>query len=149
MLKGIDPLLGPDLLHCLRAMGHGDQLVIADANFPASSVAQRLLRLDGVSATTALAAILTVFPLDQFVPAPVAVMQVVGKPGEVPDTVRDFQQLLDRAQGGPVLIEPVERFAFYERSRAAYAVVVTGERRFYGNVILAKGVISPPAAATA
>jgi len=141
MLKGINPLLGPDLLHCLAAMGHGDELVIADANFPATAVARRLLRLDGASATAALEAVLSVLPLDQYVEAPAAVMAVVGKPTEVPDTVRDFQALLDRAGGSAVRIERVERFAFYERARSAFAVLATGERRLYGNIILSKGVL--------
>lgn len=145
MLKGISPLLGPELLHCLAAMGHGDELVIADANFPAAAVARRLLRLDGVGTPEALAAILTLVPLDQYVEAPLAVMQVVGLPDESLPIFAEFQSIADRSEQSAVRMERVERFAFYERARRAFGVVVTGERRLYGNVILAKGVVNPPA----
>jgi L-fucose mutarotase len=141
MLKGLDPLLGPDLLHVLAAMGHGDELVIADGNFPAVSLARRLVRLDGVGAPRALRAILSVLPLDTFVATPARVMAVVGDPGAVPEPVRDFQAIVDAAAGRPVLLEPLERFAFYERARAAFAVVATGETRPYGNILLVKGVV--------
>jgi L-fucose mutarotase len=144
MLKGLDPLLGPDLLHVLAAMGHGDELVIADGNFPAASLARRLVRLDGVDAPRALGAILTVFPLDTFVTTPAKVMAVVGDPGAVPPPVREFQGIVDAAAGRPVPLEALERFAFYERARAAFAVVATGERRPYGNILLVKGVIPAP-----
>jgi len=143
VLKGIDPLLSPDLLHALAAMGHGDEVVVADANFPAVSLARRLLRLDGADAPRALRAILSVLPLDTFTPTPAAVMAVVGAPELVPDPVREFQALVETAAGRAVQFEVVERFAFYERSRAAFAVVATSERRAYGNIILTKGVIAP------
>lgn len=141
MLKGLDPVLGPDLLHVLAAMGHGDELVIADANFPAASVARRLVRLDGVDAPRALRAVLSVLPVDTFTPTPAAVMAVVGDPGVVPPPVRDFQAVVDAAAGRPVRMEVLERFAFYERARAAFAVVATGEPRPYGNVLVVKGVV--------
>jgi L-fucose mutarotase len=141
MLKGLDPLLGPDLLHVLAAMGHGDELLVADGNFPAASIARRLVRLDGVDAPRALRAILSVFPLDTFVPTPARVMAVVGDPGAVPAPVRDFQAIVDAAAGRPVPLEALERFAFYERARAAFAVVATGEPRPYGNILLVKGVV--------
>ena len=141
MLKGLDPLLGPDLLHVLAAMGHGDELVVADGNFPAARVARRLVRLDGVDAPRALRAILSVLPLDTFTPRPAAVMAVVGDPDAVPDPVREFQALVDAAAGRPVALEALERFAFYERARAAFAVVATGERRPYGNILVVKGVV--------
>jgi L-fucose mutarotase len=144
MLKGLDPLLGPDLLHVLAAMGHGDELVIADANFPAASIARRLVRLDGVDAPRALRAVLSVLPVDTFTPTPAAVMAVVGDPGEVPPPVRAFQPIIDTAAGRPVRLEVLERFVFYERARAAFAVVVTGELRPYGNILVVKGVVSPP-----
>ena len=105
MLKGLDPLLGPDLLHVLAAMGHGDELVIADANFPAASIARRLVRLDGVDAPRALRAVLSVLPIDTFTPTPAAVMAVVGDPGVVPPPVRDFQAVVDAAAGRPVRME--------------------------------------------
>ena len=144
MLKGLDPLLGPDLLHVLAAMGHGDELVIADANFPAASLARRLVRLDGVDAPRALRAILSVLPLDTFTSRPAAVMAVVGDPGAVPEPVREFQAIVDAAAGRAVPLEALERFAFYERARAAFAVVATGERRPYGNILLVKGVVPAP-----
>jgi L-fucose mutarotase len=143
MLKGLDPLLGPDLLHALASMGHGDELVVADANFPAASVARRLIRLPAIDAPRALRAILSVLPLDTFTEAPAAVMTVVGDAVTVPPPVRDFQAVLDVAAGRPVRVESLERFAFYERAKAAFAVVATGEPRFYGNIILVKGVIPP------
>jgi L-fucose mutarotase len=142
MLKGLDPVLGPDLLHVLAAMGHGDELVVADGNFPAASVARRLVRLVGVDAPRALRAILSVLPLDTFTPRPAAVMAVVGDPAAVPEPVREFQALVDAAAGRSVALEALERFAFYERARAAFAVVATGERRPYGNILLVKGVVS-------
>jgi L-fucose mutarotase len=141
MLKGLDPLLGPDLLHVLAAMGHGDEIVVADGNFPVASLARRLVRLDGVDAPRALRAILSVLPLDTFAPTPAAVMAVVGDPQAVPDPVREFHTLVDAAAGRSVILEALERFAFYERARAAFAVVATGERRPYGNILLVKGVV--------
>src|SRR6516165_4318707 len=100
MLKGIDPLLGPDLLHGLASMGHGDALVIADANFPAAALARRLIDLGGVDAPTAARAILTVLPLDSFVPAPGLVMEVVGDPGATPPVVAEFARLVAPAPLG-------------------------------------------------
>jgi L-fucose mutarotase len=144
MLKGLDPLLGPDLLHALASMGHGDELVVADANFPAAALARRLIRLDGVDAPRALRAILSVLPLDTFTPTAAAVMAVVGDPGAVPAPVRDFQALVDAAAGRSVALDLLERFAFYERARGAFAVVATGERRPYGNILLVKGVVLTP-----
>jgi L-fucose mutarotase len=142
MLRGIDVLLGPDLLHLLASMGHGDELVIADANFPAASVAQRLVRLDGVDGPRALQAVLSLLPLDSFVEAPALTMQVVGDPDAVPEAVRDYQAILDRAAGRAVKVAALERHAFYARARQAFGVIATGERRFYGNIILIKGVVA-------
>ena len=141
MLKGIDPLLGPDLLRVLAAMGHGDELVIVDANFPAEANAGRLVRLDDVPATRAAEAILSLLPLDEYVEAPAAVMAVVGDPDAEPEVWAEFRQIAEAAHGGPVGFERVERFAFYERARQAFAIVATGERRLYGNLILTKGVL--------
>ena len=143
MLKHLDPLLTPDLLQILGAMGHGDEIVIVDANFPAVSTAQRLIRLDGVSATRTLQAVLSLLPLDDFVDSPAAVMQVVDAPEAVPDVVKEFQRILNAAEGKEIKISPVERFKFYDRTRAAFAIIATGETRLYGNVILKKGVIRP------
>lgn len=145
MLRGIDPLLGPELLHVLASMGHGDELAIVDANFPAATMASRLVRLDGVDAPRALEAVLSVLPLDTFVKSPAMVMQVVGNAKQVPPPVRDFQPIVDRAMGRKLRLAPLERFAFYERVKSAFAVLATGERRFYGNIILTKGVIGPEA----
>ena len=141
MLIGIDPLLGPELLMILRAMGHGDEIAIVDANHPATANAKRLVRLDGVDTSGALSAILSVMPLDSFVESPANCMQVVGKPDEVPPAVADFQSIVDRLAGFPVTVARLERFAFYERTRNCFAIVATGDRRFYANIILTKGVL--------
>jgi L-fucose mutarotase len=143
MLRGIHPLLGPDLLHALRSMGHGDELVIADANFPAGFLGPRLVRLEGVEATAAVEAILTHMPLDSYAPAAAYRMEVVGDPQAVPEICRLFQDQITRL-AGQFTVEPLERFAFYERARAAAVVVATGERRLYGNLILKMGVLPPP-----
>ena len=142
MLKGIDPVLSPDLLRALAAMGHGDEVCLADANFPAQAVAggRRPIRLPGIPGARVLVAVLSVLPLDTVVEAPAAVMQVVGDPDATPEPVRDYQRILDLSAGRAVAIERLERFAFYERARAAFAVVATGEPRAYGNILLRKGV---------
>ena len=141
MLKGLDPLLSPDLLHALASMGHGDEIVVADAHFPGTTLARRLIRMDGVDATRVVRAIASVMPLDTFVEAPAAGMQVVGDPGALPEAVADFGRVLDQAEGRKVKIEMIERHAFYDRSRAAFAIVQTGELRTYANLILKKGVV--------
>jgi len=143
MLIGIDPLLGPECLATLRAMGHGDALVLADANFPASSSAQRLVRMDGSSMLRALGAVLSVLPVDDFEPMPLVSMQVVGKPDLVPPVVQQMQSLVDRVVPGAPRIAAVERFAFYALAKTAYAVIATGERAFYANLIIRKGVLAP------
>jgi L-fucose mutarotase len=148
LLKGIDPLLNADVLQALRAMGHGDEVILCDTNFPADSVARAtvlgtLLRIDNVTAARAARAVLSVMPLDSFVDAPASRMEVVGKPGDIPDVQREVQAEIDAAEGRPWPMGSVERFAFYERARTAYAVIATGERRFYGCFIFKKGVIAP------
>jgi L-fucose mutarotase len=142
MLIGIDPLLGPALLCHLRAMGHGDYLVIADANFPSGSVAKRLVRSEGTTAPQMLAAVLSVLPLDTFTDSAVCVMKAVGDAGGFAPITDEFRKIV-AAQAGEKFsnIVGLERFAFYERARAAYAVIATGERRLYGNIILQKGII--------
>lgn len=142
MLRNIDPLLSPDLLHALRAMGHGDEIVIADANFPGSSIGPDCIRADGSSASDILRAVLSVMPLDSFVPDPALTMQVVGDPDAIPDVVADFQRIIDATADNPVQIQGLERFAFYDRAARGFAVVQTGERRLYGNIILKKGVVT-------
>lgn len=141
MLQGLHPLLSPDLLHALASMGHGDEILLADANFPAASHARRLVRMPGTRVDDVLAAVLSVMPLDSFVEVPAYTMQVVGDAASVPDVVADANAVLSRhgcRQAGTL-----ERFAFYDRAAAAYAVVATGEPRAYGNVLLRKGVVSP------
>jgi L-fucose mutarotase len=144
MLLGIDPLLGPECLATLRAMGHGDCLVLADANYPASSSAQRLVRMDGASVLQALAAVLSVLPVDDFDARPLVSMQVVGNPDQVPPIVREMQMLVDRVVPAAPRIASIERFAFYALAKSAYAVIATGERAFYANLIIRKGVVPPP-----
>jgi L-fucose mutarotase len=141
MLRNINPLLSPDLLHCLRTMGHGDEIVIADANFPGSSSGSMCIRADGSSASEILEAILSVMPLDSFVPDPALTMQVVDDPQANPDAVAEFQRIIENTADAPAKIQTLERFAFYDRASTAFAIVQTGERRLYGNIILKKGVI--------
>lgn len=143
MLIGIHSALTPDLLRHLRAMGHGDELVIADANFPAESCGRRVERLAGVSATDALRAILALMPLDSFVEAPARTMQVVGDPHAVPEIVNEFQQIINRTADHPAVIRSVERHEFYEQAKQTYCVVQTAETRLYGNIILSKGIVAP------
>jgi L-fucose mutarotase len=139
MLKGLSPLLHPTLLSFLAEMGHGDEIAIVDRNYPAFSTAQRLCRVDGASATETLEAILSLLPLDDFVPSPAFVM--APSSGEPPPVLAAFQSVVDSAEGRHVNITPLERFAFYERARRAYAVVATSEGRLYGNIIVTKGII--------
>ena len=142
MLRNLPPILSPDILWSLRAMGHGDEIVIADANFPAEGLGPRCHRLDGISATDLLEAVLTVTPLDDFVPDPALVMQVVGDAQAVPEVVTAFQRIIDRVADTPAPIASLERFDFYARAKGAFAVVQTGEARLYGNIIVKKGVIA-------
>jgi L-fucose mutarotase len=149
MLKGIDPLLNAEVLCALRAMGHGDDLIIADTNFPGDSVARqtglgRLLRIDAPAARV-VRAVLSVYPLDSFVDDAAARMEIVGAPSEIPPVQREVQAEIDAAEGKPWPMISIERYAFYERAKAAYAVIQTGERRFYGCFAFRKGVIPPPA----
>lgn len=150
MLKGIDNRLNAEVLGALRAMGHGDYLVLVDTNFPADSIARhthagRLLRMENLSAAEAANAILSVLPLDTFVDDFAGRMQVVGDPAAVPEVQAEVQAEVDRAEGQPRPIPGVERFAFYDLAKGAYAVIQTGERRFYGCFMFRKGVIAPEA----
>ena len=142
MLKNIPPILGPDLLYVLRAMGHGDEIAIVDANFPADSSGPQLIRLDGISATEVLDAVLTVMPLDTFVDEQAFGMEVVGEPQKLEQTHLEFDQMIGRHEPG-MRLSMLERFAFYERVHGAYAIIQTGERRLYGNVLLKKGIVRP------
>jgi L-fucose mutarotase len=143
MLKNLDPLLTPDLLRVLRAMGHGDDIVIVDANFPAESSGPEVVRLDGVDATRALDAVLSVMPLDEFVPDACWRMQVVGAPDAEQPIFDEFRAVIAKHEGAAFKLASLERFAFYARANACYAVVATGERRLYGNIILKKGIVRP------
>jgi L-fucose mutarotase len=150
MLKGIDPRLNADVLHCLRAMGHGDVLILADTNFPSDSVARatvrgRLLRMENLTSAQAAQAVLSVYPLDTFVDDFAGRMEIVGDPASIPPVQAEVQAEIDRAEGRPRPMVGIERFAFYDLARKAYAVILTGERRFYGCFMLRKGVIAPDA----
>ena len=142
MLKLIPPLLGPDLLATLRAMGHGDEIVIADANFPAEFLGPETHRADGISATDMLDAVLTVMPLDDFVDEAAIGMAVVGDPSARQPIFEDFEAIIRRHEPG-MSFSTIERFAFYDRAKTAAAVIQTGETRLYGNILLKKGIIRP------
>jgi L-fucose mutarotase len=145
MLKTLGPLHTPDLLHLLASMGHGDELAVVDAHFPAASLARRLVRLDGAGLPEALDAILALLPLDDFVPDPALRMEVVGRPEEIPDVQRACQGVLDRNEGRNVPLAPIGRHAFYARAREAFGIVMTGELRPYGCILLKKGIVSASA----
>jgi L-fucose mutarotase len=142
MLKGIPAILSPDLLKILMEMGHGDELVIADGNFPSASVASRLIRCDGHGVPEILEAILKFFPLDGYVDSPVALMQKVeGDKTETP--IWDiYKSIVGKNEPIHNRFELIERFAFYERAKKAYAVIATGEKALYANIILKKGVVT-------
>lgn len=139
MLKNISPIISPELLKILMEMGHGDEIVIGDGNFPAASIAQRLVRLDGHGVDEILDAILKLMPLDTYVEAPVALMDN-GDPDNCPPIWSAYKATVI-ANEGDKEFELVERFAFYERAKKAYAVVATGETAIYANIILKKGVV--------
>ena len=143
MLKNIDPVLGPELLKILRAMGHGDEIAIVDANYPAEINTQRLVRMEGVNASRVLEAVVSVMPLDTYVDCPAHTMQVVGAPDELPTVVEEFRRIVRIGAGAGIVFGALERFDFYARVRTAFALVATGEQRLYGNIILKKGVIEP------
>jgi L-fucose mutarotase len=141
MLKGIPSILSPELLKILMEMGHGDEIVLADGNFPAASIAQRLVRCDGHAVPELLDAVLRLLPLDPYVKAPVALMALV--PGDKVETpIWDvYSGIIAKYEPKNNAVEHVERFAFYERAKKAYAVVATGEKALYANIILKKGVV--------
>ena len=150
MLKGIDPRLNAEVLYTLAAMGHGDYLIVSDTNFPADSIAKHteigeLLRIGNVTAGEAVEAILSVYPLDTFVDDFAGRMEIVGEPDTIPPVQQEVQAAIDAAEGSHRPMVSIERFAFYDMARKAYAVMQTGERRFYGCFMLRKGVIPPEA----
>lgn len=136
MLNGIDPVISPDLLYALHRMGHGDELVLADANFPAYGLGVPAIEAAGVSVSELLTAILPLFPLDTFEDCAFR-MEIVSDPLTVPPVCQEFQEIL-----GETAINPLERVAFYERAKTAFVIVRTSEVRHYGNLILKKGVVT-------
>jgi L-fucose mutarotase len=141
MLKGIPPAISPDLMNVLMRMGHGDDLVLADGNFPAETNAKCLVRADGHSMTTMLDAILHVFPIDAFVDAPVLVMNPVDPHQPEPPIWNEFRKILAKHERRPIPLQSVERFQFYDFAKQAFAIVSTGETEIYANLILKKGVV--------
>jgi len=149
MLKGINQRLSAEIVHVLMLMGHGDDLVICDVNHPAATIAAettygKLIDMAGCDIPTGAAAILSLMPLDTFVPAPVARMQVVGNPGGVVPIFARMQAVVDRAEGRAVTIESLERFAFYEAAKRSFAIIRTADSGPYGCFILKKGVVDLP-----
>ena len=143
MLKGIPSILPPELLKILMEMGHGDELVIGDGNYPAAALANRLVRCDGHGVPEVLDAILSLFPLDSFVAAPVTLMEVVaGTDTPTPPIWATYKDIVTKHEPVHNGIEYAERFAFYERTKTAYAIVATSESALYANIILKKGVIA-------
>ncbi len=141
MLKGIPSILSPELLKILMEMGHGDEIVIADGNFPSAEIAQRLVRLDGHGVPEILDAIMKFFPLDTYTENPVGLMSVV--PGDDVDPViwNEYKSIINKYEPENCKIEFIDRFGFYERARRAYAVIATGETAIYANILLKKGVV--------
>ena len=141
MLKIIPPVISPELMSVLMRMGHGDELVLADGNFPAESCAQRIVRADGHSVVELLDAIMMFFPLDTFVDHPASVMQPVDEAASEPPIWREYRRVLALHEGSEVELRPIERFRFYDFAKSAYAIVATGETSVYANLILKKGVV--------
>ena len=143
MLINIDPILSPELLSTLHSMGHGDTLVLADANFPASSLGTKLIRLDGLNIPQAAKAILSVFPLDSFIDFPVRRMEIDDNPAKINETHNDFSKILKETSGDRLKIGSIERFQFYKEAKKAFVIISTTDARPYGCFILTKGVIKP------
>ncbi len=144
MLKGIPPILSPELLKVLAEMGHGDEIVLADGNFPAESMGKNavVIRADGHTVPEILDAVLTLLPLDKYVEQPTALMEVVPGDPVVPTIWEEYRTLLKKHGENPQAVEMMERFAFYERAKKAYAIVATGETAIYANILLKKGVVT-------
>lgn len=140
MLKGINPLLSPELLKVLSEMGHGDEIVIADGNFPGASMAKNLVRADGISAPEMLDAVLSVYPLDQYDDNNFILMEVVEGDTVVPVIWDTYKEILSKYEP-QAHVEHIERFQYYDRAKEAYAVIATGEAAQYANIILKKGCI--------
>lgn len=142
MLKGIPSVISPELMKVLMEMGHGDEIVLADGNFPAETCAKRIIRCDGLGVPVLLDAILKFFPLDTYVKEPVALMAIVPGDNVKPDIWNAYRKIIEKYEGKQVGIEFVERFEFYERAKNAFAVVATSEEALYANIILKKGVVT-------
>lgn len=140
MLIGISPVIGPELLSVLYRMGHGDEIVLADAHFPGETMGKRVVRADGILVTSLLDGILPLFALDTYVESPLIMMAPVSGDNLDPQVETSYRTMVDKHWPKTPHIQRIERFAFYERSRDAYAVVMTGETAKYGNIILKKGV---------
>lgn len=148
MLKNLDPALNAEVLHALRSMGHADRLVVADANFPSDNLSRyttvgRPLRMDNITSSRAIQAILSVFPLDTPLQPSVGRMEVMGDAGEIPEVQAEVQAIVNAAEGGSAPMYSIERFAFYDIAKETYCIIETGETRFYGCFVLTKGVIPP------
>ena len=143
MLIKIDPVLSPDLLFHLRSMGHGEKLILADANFPANTTNEKVIRLDGVGIKEAASAILSVFPLDSFIESPIQRMEIDGKPDELNEVHKELMQTTAEVAGDHWKISSIERFKFYEEAKKAFAIITTNETRPFGCFIFTKGVVKP------
>ncbi len=142
MLKNISPIISPELLKVLAEMGHGDEIVIADSNFPACSVNNRVIRADGISGVDMLKAVISLIPLDTYSDPNAMLMQLCDSDKDLPTPIWDeYKQILVESEGDAVKMGNIERFAFYERAKSAYAVIATGETAIYANLIIKKGVI--------
>lgn len=143
MLRKVPPVISPDLMHVMMSMGHGDELVLADGNFPAAKLAERLVRADGHGTCEVLRAIMRFFPLDTYVNQPAVVMNVVPGDDVEPVIWDDYKAILSDCVGEKVELGGIDRNVFYERARGAFAVVATGETALYANLVLVKGVVGP------
>lgn len=141
MLKNIPKILSPELVKILMEMGHGDEIVIADGNFPSEAIGQRVVRCDGHGVPEILDGIMQLFPLDTYTDKPVMLMEVVNGDPVVPTIWDEYKTIINKYEPENCKIEMIERFAFYERAKTAYAVVATGEEAIYANIILKKGVV--------
>jgi len=145
MLKGIPPVISPEVMHLMMKMGHGDEVVIADGNFPADAKAQQIARADGLGVLEILEAVLKFLPIDKFVDDPVTVMKPVNAKDPEPPIWKDFRRLLELSEGRRIELTPIERFEFYEKTEAAFGIIATSESALYANIILKKGVVAPQA----
>lgn len=144
MLKNVDPLLTPDLLAVLRSMGHGDEIILVDQNFPATSIARRLVDLSGARLDAVTTAVMSVLPVDRFIEPAVFRMGAVGDEATVLPVHAEFQSIVNDAEAREVSIGTLDRFAFYQRARDAFAVILTGDERAYGCFLVTKGVVWAP-----